>query len=226
MIGIILLFFSWIILRFRKEGLHALGFNRPKQRTLEFSIGFFIAATFATMQFVATAYFANFSWIVNTNITALEIAQSLRWNINSVLYEDLLFRGVLLYLAINLMGAKFAIALSAISFGIYHWFSYEVFGTLVPMVYVLLLTASFGAVMAYAFYKTQSIFLPIALHFGWNLVNIMLFSNDPLKSQILLPDTNKIDILSTQQTLLISIGIPAAFLLFVIIAVSKIYKSR
>jgi hypothetical protein len=226
MIGIILLFISWIILRFRKEGLTALGFNHPKQRTLEFSLGFFVAATFATMQFVATAYFANFSWVLNPNITALEVAQSFRWNINSVLYEDLLFRGVLLYLAIKVMGPKFAIALSAISFGIYHWFSYEVLGMLIPMIYVFLLTATFGAVMAYAFYKTKSIFLPIALHFGWNLVNIMLFSNGPLKSQILIPTSKEVVVLSTQQSLLISIGIPAVFLIFVMIAVSKIYKSR
>ncbi len=56
---------------------------------------------------------------------------SIRWNINSVLFEELLFRGYLLYKAIEWLGARKGCFLSAIAFGVYHWFSYGVIGNVI-----------------------------------------------------------------------------------------------
>ena len=35
-----------------------------------------------------------------------------------------------------------------------------------------------------SFAKTKSMYLPIGLHLGWNLFNIVLFSNGPLGKQL------------------------------------------
>ena len=42
-----------------------------------------------------------------------------------MLYEELLFRGYLLYQAMRLLGARRAVLLDAAAFGVYHWFSYD-----------------------------------------------------------------------------------------------------
>jgi membrane protease YdiL (CAAX protease family) len=101
-----------------------------------------------------------------------------------VLFEELIFRGALLYLAIGKFGVKTACTLSAVCFGAYHWFTYNLFGSPVQMVIVFLMTGIFGFTLAYAFAKTKSIYLPVGLHLGWNLFTIVVFSNGPLGQQI------------------------------------------
>jgi membrane protease YdiL (CAAX protease family) len=49
------------------------------------------------------------------------------WTLFSVLYEELIFRGVVLYILIKRIGEVKAILISCIAFGIYHWFSYGLF---------------------------------------------------------------------------------------------------
>ena len=39
---------------------------------------------------------------------------------------------------------------------------------------------------AVAFAKTKSLYLPVGLHFGWNFVNTVIFSQGPLGSQFLI----------------------------------------
>ena len=88
------------------------------------------------------------------------------------------------------------------------WFSYEVFGAPVQMIYVFVLTGMFGLMLAYAFAKTGSLFLPVALHLGWNLTTGMVFSNGPLGEQLLIPSQAEMAVLSVVQQLLTSIAIP------------------
>jgi uncharacterized protein len=44
---------------------------------------------------------------------------------------------------------------------------------------------------AFAFAKTKSMYLPIGLHFGWNLVNTVVFSQGPLGQQLFITNGNK-----------------------------------
>ncbi|WP_324719604.1 CPBP family intramembrane glutamic endopeptidase [Salinimicrobium sp. HB62] len=98
------------------------------------------------------------------------------WTLRSVLYEELLFRGALLFLALKYLGKFRGVFLSATVFGIYHWFSYNVFGDLVQMIYTFIITGTGGVVFAYAYNMTRSLYLPIGLHLGWNYVTIVIFS--------------------------------------------------
>lgn len=100
--------------------------------------------------------------------------------------EELIFRGALLYILIQKIGSRKSILISAIAFGIYHWFSYGVLGNVMAMILVFIGTGLMGSALAWAFSKTKSIVLPIGLHFGWNFIDNTLFSNGPLGELLLI----------------------------------------
>lgn len=226
MIGIILLAITWLFLRIEGRSLTSIGLNQPLIRTQEFFTGFCIAALFAVAQFTLAAEVADFSWKINSNYGLNEFANSLRWVFNSVIYEELIFRGYLLYKLIQWLGPKSGVALSSISFGIYHWFSYQVFGQWMNMLFVFIMTATFGLMLAYAFYKTRSIILPIALHLGWNIVTLTVFSNGSIGEQYLYSDPEGgIKLLSGYSALLINLVLPLCLPLLVLI-VLKIAKLK
>ena len=208
MIGVILLALTWLLLRFEGKSLSAIGFNQPVKRSTEFAWGILLATAFVVVQFLLIAYFADFEWHLNPDFNLRDVLLSARWNVNSVLFEEFIFRGYLLYKLISMVGTTRGCWLSAAAFGIYHWFSYEVFGAPVQMIYVFVLTGMFGLMLAYAFAKTGSLFLPVALHLGWNLTTGMAFSNGPLGEQLLLPSQTEMVVLTAVQQLLTSIAIP------------------
>ena len=107
------------------------------------------------------------------------------WDFKSVLTEELIFRGALLYILIHKIGASKSVLLSAIAFGVYHWFSYGVLGNVMGMVVVLITTGLMGYAWAWAFSKTNSIFLPLGLHLGWNVLYNTVFSQGPLGTGLL-----------------------------------------
>lgn len=218
MIGIILLFVSWLLLRAEARGLTELGFNAPRQRALEFATGFAIAALIAITQFLLISSLSGFNWNINPLYGYAQFLDGLRWNVNSVLYEELLFRGYLLWLAIRFLGVHGGCIVSAATFGIYHWFSFGVLGDLVTMAYVFAMTGVFGAMLAYSFAWTGGIWLPIALHFGWNIVTNEIFSNGPLGARLLIPSTTQPVLLDGMEQALVSIVwpllLPLAVLLF------------
>jgi membrane protease YdiL (CAAX protease family) len=53
------------------------------------------------------------------------------------------------------------------------------------MVVVFLMTAIVGLSWAFAFAKTGSLYLPIGLHLGWNLLSTVVFSNGNFQQAIL-----------------------------------------
>ncbi|NOU84648.1 CPBP family intramembrane metalloprotease [Paenibacillus sp. LMG 31460] len=190
MLGIIvLMILTWLILRIvEKQNLSALGFLPPVRNLLQLSTGFIFAATVCTLLQLLDGSITHLHWTLRSNLTGLEIVSYLWWNVKSVMFEELIFRGALLYIVIRRFGVKSGILLSAICFGIYHWFSYGIFGNVVSMIIVFIMTALVGLVLAYAFAKTKSIALPIGLHLGWNFTVNAIFSKGPLGIQILNPE--------------------------------------
>jgi hypothetical protein len=187
MIGPILLALSWLLLRFERTGLGALGFNAPARRAREFAVGFLVAGLVVVAQQGGLALAVGTSWRWNSAVDAARIAHHLRWTLNSVLFEEFVFRGYLLYQAIRWLGPRYAVLLAAAAFGIYHWFSYGSFGNPVVMAYVFLSTGAFGLMLATAFARTKSLALPVGLHLGWDLVAYLGFSAGPLGSGLLIP---------------------------------------
>lgn len=188
MIGIIIeLIISWLLLRFiAKKNLSVLGFKPLPTRLIQWSAGFLLAAGICSLYHIMTTAFIHNGWILNKSLTLSAAFISLWWVIKSVLFEELLFRGALLYLAIEKWGITKACLFSAACFGIYHWFSYNALGNPFQMGIIFLMTAIFGYMLAISFAKTKSLYLPIGLHLGWNLFNIVVFSNGPLGKQLLI----------------------------------------
>lgn len=122
---------------------------------------------------------------MNENISSAIVFESFFWDVKSVLTEELIFRGALLYILIQKLGSSKAVLISAIASGIYHWFSYGVLGNLMAMIFVFIGTGLMGYAWAWAFSKTKSIMLPLGLHLGWNFVHNVIFSKGPLGEVVL-----------------------------------------
>jgi len=187
MIGPILLAVSWLLLRFEGKSLGTIGIDSQAVRARQFAAGFLVAGFAVLVQQLGLAAAAGVSWQLNRDADAGLVAHGLRWNVNSVLYEELLFRGYLLYQAIRRLGVRRGVLLGAAAFGVYHWFSYGVIGNPVMMAFVFLFTGAFGLMLALAFAVTKSVALPIGLHLGWNLVSYLGFSAGPLGRGLFVP---------------------------------------
>ena len=179
MAGIIVeLIISWLLLWFiSKKHLSVLGFRPTKNRVTNLGVGLLIAASCCTIYQIMTTVFVDNNWTLNKQATGKGILESSRWALVSVLYEELIFRGALLYIAIKKLGVAKACILSAVCFGIYHWFTFNAFGNPFMMFITFLMTAIVGLSWAFAFAKTSSLYLPIGLHLGWNLFCMVVFSN-------------------------------------------------
>ena len=188
MIGILVLIsISWLLLYLiEKKSILALGLLPPGKRLKQLGLGFLVTSILCVLVQYLEAYLKNSSWILNEKITSGLVLKSLWWDFKSVLTEELLFRGALLYLLIQKIGSKKSILISAIAFGIYHWFSYGVFGNLIAMLFVFIGTGLMGYAWAWAFAKTRSMLLGFGLHLGWNVTYNTVFSKGPLGELVFL----------------------------------------
>lgn len=185
---LVALFLSWLVLRFTvREPLTSLGIVPTKRRMTEFLVGLCFMAIIGVINFVGQAHFKSVSYAVNPDFHVGQLIGGSYWVLSAVLYEELLFRGALLYLLIRYIGIVKACLVSSVIFGIYHWFSYEVFGSrLILMIYIFLVTGAGGWMFAFAYAKTRSLFAPTGLHLGWNLVAAVVFSSGPIGEQWLI----------------------------------------
>ena len=120
MAGIIIqLLVSWLLVwLYNRKGLSVLGLRptvyRLKCATLFFLLALCICAFGETLK----AWFSPWRWVVNSEASMATLLRGYWWNIKSVLFEELIFRGVLLYILVRWLGWKSAGLLSAVAFGI------------------------------------------------------------------------------------------------------------
>lgn len=184
---IVELLISWLLLWiFCKQNLLILGITPTKSRLFNLLFGFLIAVACCTVYYLSFTFFANNNWTLNNEFTGQTLLAGSWWTLKSVLYEEFIFRGALLYLLIKKFGVRTACLTSAICFGIYHWFTSGVMGDPLQMSFIFVMTGIWGAMFAIAFAKTKSLYLPIGLHFGWNFVSTVIFSQGPLGNQLLI----------------------------------------
>lgn len=177
---------SWLLLYvIEKKSILALGLLPVDERLKQFLIGFLITGILCLLVQYLESYLKSSSWVLNENITGGTILRSFWWDLKSVLTEELIFRGAILYILIQKIGPQKSILISAIAFGIYHWFSYGVIGNLIAMVLVFIGTGLMGYAWAWAFSKTKSIMLPLGLHLGWNFIHNTIFSKGSLGELVL-----------------------------------------
>lgn len=187
MLGIIVqLALSWLIIWLvERKGLGVLGFYPTKKRLTDFTVFFLVTAACCASDFIMRMLLAEQRWVLNQNLSFRLLLEGVWWNVKSVLFEELIFRGVLLYILIKRMGMWWGIIISSVAFGVYHWFSHETFGDPVPMLITFLTTGLMGIVYAYGYAKTFSLYIPIAIHLGWNLTRSVIFSETVIGDQLL-----------------------------------------
>ncbi|MBL7725190.1 MAG: CPBP family intramembrane metalloprotease [Chitinophagaceae bacterium] len=186
MLGIVIqLAISWLVVwLFEKGNLNCLGLLPAKKRLADFGLFFIITAACSALVFLLQMLIAKQSWQLNPDISFLLILKGIWFVVKAVLFEELIFRGVLLYVLIKKIGATKAIVISAAAFGIYHWFSHELWGNPVQMAIEFFTSGAMGLVLAYGYTKTNSLYVPVAIHLGWNIVQMVVFSGNTIGEQV------------------------------------------
>ncbi len=175
-----LLFLSWVgVYIVERKNIFSEWLLPGRQRLKEFAAGFLLMATLCLLTQIVFSLYNQASWSLSDEITGHAILSSLAFNLSSVFFEELLYRGVILYFLIKYVGTSWGLLLTSAAFGIDHWWSYDVWGDTLGMAAVFLTTGFMGYVFATAYAYTKSIILPIGLHLGWNLVNNTVFSGGP-----------------------------------------------
>lgn len=171
---------SWLIIYLlEKRNIFKSWILPTTKRLTEFVKGFSLMVSLCAITQLILSAVSHSTWHVSTDLSLNKLLLSIYYDINSVLFEELLFRGVLLYLLIKYVHRRGGVLLSSVAFGMYHWFTNGVWGNLPAMVLVFIVTGFMGYVFATAYSKTTSFILPIGLHLGWNLTNHNVFSNGP-----------------------------------------------
>ena len=171
-----LLAVSWILIwLFEKGNLSILGLRPTKNRLRYAAILFMITALCCSTGFLMRILFAKEQFILNPKINTAFVFTGIWLTLKSVLFEELLSRGVLLYILIKKLGQKWAILISAIIFAALHWNNMGVSGDVKQMAIIFFWPFAFGLLFAYAYAKSLSLYLPIAMHFGWNLTQNLIF---------------------------------------------------
>ncbi len=220
MLGIlVILTLSWALLHFiEKKNLLILGFLPVGKRLIQFAIGFIFISIISIGFIYHEGIVKQIEWTLNHEIDLQSVFGSLFYHFKSALTEDLIFRGALLYILISKLGKLKALWLSAVCFGVYHWFSYGMFDSgIVPMIYVFITTALMGYVWAYSFAKTQSILLPLGFHFGWNFIRTLFFDAAPY-GELIWKETSRTELLEWNgfyYAILTGLAVPIITYLFV-----------
>ncbi len=220
MIGIfVILGISWLLLHFLEErNLMALGWLPIGLRSKQFIVGFLFLAAIHVLFIYTEAGLKSTQWVMNPSFSVASVSTSLWYHTKSALTEELIFRGALLYTFISKIGRRKALFLSAVAFGVYHWFTFNVLGGgLVPMIFVFLVTGFMGYAWAYAFAQTKSIMLPLGLHIGWNFVATLFTPTQPYGELIFKAVST--EALSNAYNFLLSLGKGLLPPLFVILLV-------
>lgn len=186
MIGIVVqLLLSWLLVWcYNRSSLSVLGFAPSQKRIFDFALFFFMSALLSASTFLLRMWIAKQQYQLNPELKWATIGNGVWYNIKSVLYEELIFRGALLYILLKKLGHAKAIMISSSAFGAYHWFTHNTWGNPTGMLIDFVVTGAMGLVLAYGYAKSNSLYIPIAIHFGWNVVQQVVFSGGHLGKQL------------------------------------------
>ena len=231
MVGLlVIIVVSWVLLHFiEKKHIDALGIVPSVNRISQFLIGLLVITIIVFTNIYIETVFVEVEWELKT-IDYKTIFDAFIYHIKSALTEDLVFRGAILYILIQRIGATKAIWLSAIVFGIYHWFSYGILGErVILLAYVLLITGFTGYVWSYSFYKTKSIMLGLGFHLGYNLVMSCFFESQPY-GEMIMSITSKVELVGWNDfylTMFKGLFPPTMMLVFVkLLLKTKLYPQK
>jgi uncharacterized protein len=171
-----LLAISWLLVWFFEKGnLSVLGLRPTKSRLKYFVILFIITAICSSTAFLLRICFAKEVYMLNPTLSFISVSSEVWHQFRSVLTEELLCRGVLLYILIKKTGQKWAVLISSLLFAGLHWLNGGVWGNMTQMILLFSFTFIMGLLLAYSYARTFSLLIPFAIHFGWNIAQNYIF---------------------------------------------------
>ncbi|MBK9737144.1 MAG: CPBP family intramembrane metalloprotease [Saprospiraceae bacterium] len=181
-----LLAISWLLIWFFEKGnLSVLGLTPTKDRLKYFTILFLASAILSATAFLLRMYFAKEEYTISQSLTTKSILLETWYQFRTVLTEELLCRGALLYILIKKIGQPKAVIISSIFFAVLHWLNAGVWGNLTQMTILFTFTFAMGLLLAYSYARTFSLLIPFAIHFGWNLTQNYIFPENVTGNHIL-----------------------------------------
>lgn len=195
MLGLlVIIVISWLLLYFiQKKSIAVLGIIPSLNRLSQFVIGFLVIIVITLVNIYVETRVLKIEWKFDP-IDYSALFNAFIYHLRSALTEDLVFRGAILYILIQRIGGIKALWLSAIVFGVYHWFSYGILGErVILLAYVFLITGCTGYVWAYTFYKTKSIMMVLGFHLGVNFINACFFESQPY-GELIFQNVSSIDL--------------------------------
>ena len=180
-----LLAISWLLIwLFVKGNLSVLGLTPTIDRLKYFSILLIASAILSATAFLLRMYFAKENYTLTQSLTVTSILLEIWHQFRTVLTEELVCRGALLYILIKKIGPKKAVIISSILFAVLHWINTGVWGNLTQMIIVFTFTFTMGLLLAYAYARTFSLLIPFAIHYGWNITQNYIFPESPTGNHI------------------------------------------
>jgi CAAX protease family protein len=179
MIGaLIALLISWALLHFvEHQSLEALGFRPTSRRLRLVGVGFLGTALFMSGYCLVEAAAWRYAYHSNPWFFVPPFLNAIWQLFTSALFEELLFRGALLYILIRRLGPAKAVLISAAAFGIYHWFTVGIHSA--PQMLLLFFSMGWmGYALARSYVVTGSILVPLTLHYTSNLTGC-IFGDGP-----------------------------------------------
>lgn len=167
---------SWLIIWvFTKGNLSVLGLTPTTERLKYFAILFIASCILSATAFVLRIYFAEEKYTLTPVLTINSVLLEIWYQFRTVMTEELICRGALLYILIKKIGQTKAVIITSVFFAILHWINAGVWGNLIQMTIVFSFTFAMGLLLALSYAKTFSILIPFAIHFGWNLTQNYIF---------------------------------------------------
>jgi len=217
MIGIVVILgVSWLLLHFfQRKNLLAFGFLPIKRFGLHIIFGLLSILLIRLIILSLEVKFKNIGFTLNPDIRIDLLLNSFWYHFKSALTEELIYRGALLIILIDRIGPKKAIWITTIIFGAYHWFSYDMFGgSLIPMIYIFLITGVAGFIWAYCYIKTESIALALGFHLGSNFFLSLYLPNQPYGELLYSIEANAVLTEWNQLYVALFSGLGPSFLMF------------
>ena len=167
---------SWIVLWFfEKRNLSVLGLTPTIARLKYSTILFIVSALLSATAFLLRMYFAKEVYTLSHSLTIESALLETWYQFRSVMTEELMCRGALLYLLIKKIGQTKAMMVSSLLFAVLHWTNQGVWGNFTQMTLLFAFTFAMGLLLAYTYVRTFSLLLPFGIHFGWNLTQNYIF---------------------------------------------------
>ena len=174
LIGLLLI--SWLLIRlFEKSNLTVLGLTPTTERVKYFIILFIVSGLLSATAFLLRMAIAQEEYTLAPSLTINSVLLETWCQFRTVLTEELICRGALLYILIKKIGQTKGIIVTSVFFAVLHWINAGVWGNWVQMIIVFTFTFAMGLLLAFSYAKTFSLLLPFAIHFGWNLTQNYIF---------------------------------------------------